>query len=121
MVVTVLHGWASRMPNRSIGPRPKRVIAFWRPPSPNVARRLLWFKRCLPRYATRFIEMCVVLCADHGPCVSGECTADTGRYREVGDAPSPAEQRSKMHARLYGAGIICRPFAWPLQARTTPL
>lgn len=32
---------------------------------------LLWFKRRLPRYATRFIEMCVVLCADHGPCVSG--------------------------------------------------
>lgn len=32
---------------------------------------LLWFKRRLPRYATRFIEMCLVLCADHGPCVSG--------------------------------------------------
>ncbi|KAK2076579.1 ATP-citrate synthase beta chain protein 1 [Prototheca wickerhamii] len=32
---------------------------------------LLWFKRRLPPYATRFIEMCVVLCADHGPCVSG--------------------------------------------------
>ena len=33
---------------------------------------LLWFKRALPKYATRFIEMCVMLCADHGPCVSGE-------------------------------------------------
>ncbi|PSC69965.1 ATP-citrate synthase beta chain 2 [Micractinium conductrix] len=32
---------------------------------------LLWFKRRLPRYATKFVEMCVVLCADHGPCVSG--------------------------------------------------
>jgi hypothetical protein len=32
---------------------------------------LLWFKRALPKYATRFIEMCVMLCADHGPCVSG--------------------------------------------------
>ena len=32
---------------------------------------LLWFKRQLPQYATRFIEMCVMLCADHGPCVSG--------------------------------------------------
>ena len=32
---------------------------------------LLWFKRKLPKYATRFIEMCIVLCADHGPCVSG--------------------------------------------------
>ena len=32
---------------------------------------LLWFKRQLPKYATRFIEMVVMLCADHGPCVSG--------------------------------------------------
>lgn len=32
---------------------------------------LLWFKRSLPAYCIRFIEMCVVLCADHGPCVSG--------------------------------------------------
>mmetsp|Transcript_2124 Transcript_2124/g.5387 ORF Transcript_2124/g.5387 Transcript_2124/m.5387 type:complete len:610 (-) Transcript_2124:434-2263(-) len=32
---------------------------------------LLWFKRKLPKYATKFIEMCVMLCADHGPCVSG--------------------------------------------------
>ena len=36
---------------------------------------LLWFKRQLPKYATRFIEMCVMLCADHGPCVSGEARA----------------------------------------------
>jgi ATP citrate (pro-S)-lyase len=33
---------------------------------------LLWFKRALPKYATRFIDMCLMLCADHGPCVSGE-------------------------------------------------
>ncbi|KAH9531432.1 hypothetical protein CY35_19G037900 [Sphagnum magellanicum] len=32
---------------------------------------LLWFKRSLPHYCTKFIEMCVMLCADHGPCVSG--------------------------------------------------
>ena len=32
---------------------------------------LLWFKRSLPKYASRFIEMCIMLCADHGPCVSG--------------------------------------------------
>ncbi|GMH18234.1 hypothetical protein Nepgr_020075 [Nepenthes gracilis] len=32
---------------------------------------LLWFKRSLPRYCTQFIEICVMLCADHGPCVSG--------------------------------------------------
>ena len=33
---------------------------------------LLWFKRQLPKYATRFIELVVMLCADHGPCVSGQ-------------------------------------------------
>ena len=33
---------------------------------------LLWFKRSLPKYATRFIDMCIMLCADHGPCVSGK-------------------------------------------------
>jgi ATP citrate (pro-S)-lyase len=32
---------------------------------------LLWFKRRLPKFATRFIEICVMLTADHGPCVSG--------------------------------------------------
>ncbi|RZR84790.1 hypothetical protein BHM03_00011671, partial [Ensete ventricosum] len=52
---------------------------------------LLWFKRSLPRYCTQFIELfvgiysllislfgtlcncqiCIMLCADHGPCVSG--------------------------------------------------
>ncbi|XP_024390625.1 ATP-citrate synthase beta chain protein 2 [Physcomitrium patens] len=32
---------------------------------------LLWFRRSLPRYCTKFIEMCIMLCADHGPAVSG--------------------------------------------------
>lgn len=32
---------------------------------------LLWFKRSLPRYCTKFIEMCIMMCADHGPAVSG--------------------------------------------------
>lgn len=27
---------------------------------------LLWFKRRLPPYAVRFVEICIVLCADHG-------------------------------------------------------
>lgn len=54
---------AARRPGRS----PRAPLA----PSPLCS--LLWFKRRLPRYATKFIEMCVVLCADHGPCVSGEC------------------------------------------------
>ena len=32
---------------------------------------LLWFKRKLPDYCTKFIEMCLILAADHGPAVSG--------------------------------------------------
>jgi len=32
---------------------------------------LLWFRRRLPRYVSKFIELCVIICADHGPCVSG--------------------------------------------------
>jgi ATP citrate (pro-S)-lyase len=32
---------------------------------------LLWFKKRLPRWATKFLELCIVVTADHGPCVSG--------------------------------------------------
>lgn len=32
---------------------------------------LLWFKRRLPPYATKFIEMVLMTTADHGPAVSG--------------------------------------------------
>ena len=32
---------------------------------------LLWFQRRIPDYACRFIEMCLMVTADHGPAVSG--------------------------------------------------
>ncbi|XP_015769297.1 PREDICTED: ATP-citrate synthase-like [Acropora digitifera] len=32
---------------------------------------LLWFQRRLPAYASEFIEMCLMITADHGPAVSG--------------------------------------------------
>jgi ATP citrate (pro-S)-lyase len=32
---------------------------------------LLWFQRPLPIYACKFIEMCLMVTADHGPAVSG--------------------------------------------------
>ncbi|XP_068220255.1 ATP-citrate synthase-like isoform X1 [Palaemon carinicauda] len=32
---------------------------------------LLWFQRRLPQYATTFLEMCLMITADHGPAVSG--------------------------------------------------
>ncbi|KAJ3222505.1 citrate synthase [Chytriomyces hyalinus] len=44
---------------------------------------LLWFKRRLPTYAAKFIEMVLMLTADHGPAVSGAhntiVTARAGR------------------------------------------
>jgi ATP citrate (pro-S)-lyase len=32
---------------------------------------LLWFRKKLPENCLRFLEMCLVICADHGPAVSG--------------------------------------------------
>ncbi len=32
---------------------------------------LLWLKRNLPEYASKFIELIIMIVADHGPCVSG--------------------------------------------------
>lgn len=32
---------------------------------------LLWFQKCLPTYACKFFEMCLMVTADHGPAVSG--------------------------------------------------
>ncbi|XP_064647409.1 ATP-citrate synthase-like isoform X1 [Lineus longissimus] len=32
---------------------------------------LLWFQRRLPKWACKFIEMCLMITADHGPAVSG--------------------------------------------------
>ncbi|VIO88263.1 ATP-citrate synthase, putative [Brugia malayi] len=32
---------------------------------------LLWFQKRLPDYANKFIEMCLMITADHGPAVSG--------------------------------------------------
>jgi ATP citrate (pro-S)-lyase len=32
---------------------------------------ILWFKRQFPKYATKFIEMAIMVTADHGPAVSG--------------------------------------------------
>ncbi len=32
---------------------------------------ILWFKKLMPKYATKFIEMAIMVTADHGPAVSG--------------------------------------------------
>jgi ATP citrate (pro-S)-lyase len=55
---------------------------------------LLWLKRRLPRYAARFVDMTLVLCADHGPAVSGAhvaiVTARAGKVRAAPRAAEPA-------------------------------
>ncbi|CAL5365916.1 unnamed protein product [Camellia sinensis] len=60
---------------------------------------LVWFKRSLPRYCTRFIEICVMLCADHGPCVSGAhntiVTARAGKDL-VSSLVSDGEEQKKL-------------------------
>jgi len=55
---------------------------------------LLWFKRALPKYATHFIEMCVMLCADHGPCVSGAPRPPAARCARAPGATSYSAKRS---------------------------
>ena len=32
---------------------------------------LLWFRKRLPKYAAKYLEMCLMVTADHGPAVSG--------------------------------------------------
>ena len=32
---------------------------------------LLWFRKRLPSYACKYLEMCLMVTADHGPAVSG--------------------------------------------------
>ena len=32
---------------------------------------LLWFQRRMPDFAYKFIELCLIVTADHGPAVSG--------------------------------------------------
>ena len=43
---------------------------------------LLWFRKRLPPYATKFIEMILMVTADHGPAVSGAHNTIVTRGRE---------------------------------------
>ncbi|KAH8074448.1 ATP citrate synthase [Aureococcus anophagefferens] len=59
---------------------------------------LLWFKKRLPPYATKFIEMILMVTADHGPAVSGA----RGAAREQSDSTSL--QRTTRSCRRARAG-----------------
>lgn len=72
---------------------------------------LLWFRRRLPDYASKFIEMVLMVTADHGPAVSGaHNTIVTARYvgsctGEVGGAVDSVEWWAVVIATCLG--MVC--------------
>lgn len=94
---------------------------------------LLWFKRRLPSYATKFLEMVLMLTADHGPAVSGAMTTSSRPARQGPRLVArrrpphhrrplrwrPRRRRGRVHARVRG-GIdpprVCRLDAQGQQA-----
>jgi ATP citrate (pro-S)-lyase len=58
---------------------------------------LLWFRRRLPDYFLRFIEMVLIVTADHGPAVSGAhntiVTARAGKVRSGASAAAAVGRR----------------------------
>ncbi|CAH1765862.1 14715_t:CDS:2 [Entrophospora sp. SA101] len=85
---------------------------------------LLWFKRRLPEYACRFIEMILMLTADHGPAVSGAhntiVTARAGKdlvsslcagLLTIGDRFGGAlDGAAEMFTNAYDKGLTPREF-----------
>ncbi|BGP17931.1 hypothetical protein JCM10213_003939 [Rhodosporidiobolus nylandii] len=85
---------------------------------------LLWFKRRLPPYATKFLEMVLQLTADHGPAVSGAMntviTARAGKdlvsslvagLLTIGDRFGGAlDGAAAEFSRAYEAGLTPRQF-----------
>lgn len=81
---------------------------------------LLWFKRSLPPYACKFIEMVLMLTADHGPAVSGAhntiVTARAGKdlisslvtgLLTIGERFGGAlDGAAQMFSEAYDAGIL---------------
>ena len=60
---------------------------------------LLWFQRRLPPYACKFLEMCLMITADHGPAVSGaHNTIVCARYSDV----SVSKHRCTVHYTVLG-------------------
>jgi citrate synthase len=73
---------------------------------------LLWFRRRLPAYATKFIEMVLMVTADHGPAVSGaHNTIVTARAGKVGKAIHKAHTNSAMHSSVQSSPPAAVPRA----------
>lgn len=85
---------------------------------------LLWFQRRLPDYACKFLEMCLMVSADHGPAVSGAhntiVTARAGKdlvssltsgLLTIGDRFGGAlDGAAKQFSEAYESGLIPMEF-----------
>ncbi|KAJ7313522.1 hypothetical protein JRQ81_004971 [Phrynocephalus forsythii] len=85
---------------------------------------LLWFQRRLPKYACHFIEMCLMVTADHGPAVSGAhntivcaragkdlISSLTSGLLTIGDRFGGAlDAAAKMFSKAFDSGIIPMEF-----------
>uniref|UniRef100_A0A8C0NTN6 ATP-citrate synthase n=1 Tax=Canis lupus familiaris TaxID=9615 RepID=A0A8C0NTN6_CANLF len=85
---------------------------------------LLWFQRRLPKYACQFVEMCLMVTADHGPAVSGAhntiicaragkdlVSSLTSGLLTIGDRFGGAlDAAAKMFSKAFDSGIIPMEF-----------
>jgi len=82
---------------------------------------LLWFKRRLPKYATKFIEMILIVVADHGAAVSGAhntiVTARAGK-----DLVSSLVSGLMTIGPRFGGAIddAARQFSWAYDTNLSP-
>ena len=68
---------------------------------------LLWFKRRLPSWATKFIEMVLMLTADHGPAVSGAMNTIVATRAGKDLISSLASGLLTIGSRFGGALLLC--------------
>ncbi|CAJ1403459.1 unnamed protein product [Effrenium voratum] len=82
---------------------------------------LLWFRRRLPPYVSKFIELCVVTTADHGPCVSGAHNTIVAARAGKDLVSSLISGLATIGPRFGGAlDDAARMFSQALDARLTP-
>jgi succinyl-CoA synthetase alpha subunit len=83
---------------------------------------LLWFKKKLPDYATKYVDMVLRLTADHGPCVSGAhntiVTARAGKDLMSSVAAGILTIGPRFGGAVSGAA---KWFSWALKEGLTPL
>ena len=83
---------------------------------------LLWFKKRLPNFATGFIEMTLIIVADHGPCVSGAHNAIVASSAGKDVVSSLASGLLTIGPRFGGAiDGAAQHFKWAHDSELTPL